>query len=151
MMDASKHRVVIVGGGFAGLRAAHALRNAPVRVTLIDRRNFHLFQPFQYRDRGSMAVIGRSAAVAQIGSWKLHGFPAWLAWLFVHVVYLVEFQNRLLVTIQWGWNYFTRNRSACLITHPTRSQADNGDVDCPSRTNRTLAPIRRCEQRFSSV
>lgn len=108
-------------------------------------------QPFRYRDRGSMAVIGRSAAVAQIGAWKLHGFPAWLAWLFVHVVYLVEFQNRLLVTIQWGWNYFTRNRSARLITQTARSQADNGDVDVPSRTDGTLAPLRRCEQRLSSV
>lgn len=72
--------------------------------------------PFRYRDRGSMAVIGRSAAVAQTGRLRLHGFPAWLAWLFVHLIYLVEFENRLSVLLQWAWNYFTRNRSARLIT-----------------------------------
>jgi NADH:ubiquinone reductase (H+-translocating) len=78
--------------------------------------------PFRYRDRGKMAVIGRSAAVAEVGRLKLHGFLAWLSWLFIHVFYLVEFQNRLLVTIQWGWNYFTRNRSARLITETPQSR-----------------------------
>jgi NADH dehydrogenase len=72
--------------------------------------------PFRYRDYGSLAVIGRSAAVAQIGRLRLRGFPAWLTWLFVHLMYLVEFENRVLVLIQWGWNYVTRNRSARLIT-----------------------------------
>ena len=72
--------------------------------------------PFRYRDYGSLAVIGRSAAVAQIGPLRLRGFLAWLTWLFVHLMYLVEFENRVLVLIQWGWNYVTRNRSARLIT-----------------------------------
>jgi NADH:ubiquinone reductase (H+-translocating) len=71
---------------------------------------------FRYRDRGSMAVIGRSAAVAQIRGLRLSGFAAWLAWLFIHLLYLVEFENRLLVLLQWGWSYVTRNRSARLIT-----------------------------------
>lgn len=78
--------------------------------------------PFRYRDRGSMAVIGRSAAVAQVGKLRLHGFPAWLAWLFVHLIYLVEFENRILVLLQWGWDYFTRNRSARLITETPKSR-----------------------------
>jgi NADH dehydrogenase len=72
--------------------------------------------PFHYRDKGRMATIGRSLAVAEIGPWAISGFVAWLIWLFIHVLYLVEFTNRLLVLIQWGWNYFTRNRSARLIT-----------------------------------
>jgi NADH dehydrogenase len=72
--------------------------------------------PFAYRDKGSLATIGRSAAVADLGWVKLSGFLAWLAWLFIHLLYLIEFQNRLLVMMQWAWNYFTRNRSARLIT-----------------------------------
>jgi NADH dehydrogenase len=71
---------------------------------------------FHYQDRGNMAVIGRSAAVAQVGNFRFGGFFAWLLWLFIHLIFLVEFQNRLLVLVQWGWNYFTRNRSARLIT-----------------------------------
>jgi NADH dehydrogenase len=73
--------------------------------------------PFRYKDRGSMAVIGRSAAVAQMNRIHFHGLTAWFVWLFVHLVYLVEFENRLLVLLQWGWNYITRNRSARLITY----------------------------------
>lgn len=68
-----------------------------------------------YNDRGSMAVIGRNAAVADPGWLRLCGFPAWLLWLFVHLLYLVQFQNRLLVLMQWAWSYFSRNRSALLI------------------------------------
>jgi NADH dehydrogenase len=74
--------------------------------------------PFQYRDYGSMATIGRNAAVANFGWLRFDGYLAWLAWLFIHLMYLVEFENRLLVMVQWGWNYFTRNRAARLITGP---------------------------------
>ena len=72
--------------------------------------------PFHYRDRGSMAMIGRASAVAQIGRFHLAGFFAWLMWLFVHLMYLVEFENKILVLVQWGWYYFSRNRAARLIT-----------------------------------
>jgi NADH dehydrogenase len=72
--------------------------------------------PFHYRDKGSMATIGRAAAVAQIGPLRLGGYPAWLVWLFVHLMYLVDFENRFLVFVQWAWNYFTLNRGARLIT-----------------------------------
>lgn len=77
-------------------------------------------KPFRYVDKGNMATIGRKQAVAEIWRLRFSGLPAWLAWLFVHLMYLAEFQNRVLVLVQWGWNYFTRNRSARLIT---------GDVD----------------------
>lgn len=72
--------------------------------------------PFHYRDYGTMATIGRARAVAMIGPLRLSGYPAWLAWLFVHLMYIVEFQNRLLILLQWAWNYFTWNRAARLIT-----------------------------------
>jgi NADH dehydrogenase len=71
---------------------------------------------FRYRDRGSMATIGRAHAVADLGWVRFGGFLAWLAWLFIHLLYLVGFQNRLLVTMQWAWSYFTRGRSSRLIT-----------------------------------
>jgi len=73
-------------------------------------------RPFEYNDRGMMATIGRAAAVADIRGVRFSGYLAWLAWLFVHIVFLIEFQNRLLVLTQWAWNYFTWNRSARLIT-----------------------------------
>ncbi len=72
--------------------------------------------PFRYRDPGMMATIGRAAAVAEIHGWRFSGYPAWLVWLFLHVLFLIEFQNRVLVLVQWAWNYFTWSRSARLIT-----------------------------------
>jgi NADH dehydrogenase len=71
--------------------------------------------PFHYTDRGSLAVIGRNAAVAKLGWLHLSGFPAWLLWVFIHLAFLIQFQNRILVLAQWTWSYFTRNRSALLI------------------------------------
>ena len=72
--------------------------------------------PFRYKDRGTLATIGRAAAVADFGRIHLSGYFAWLAWLFIHLMYIVEYENRLLVFLQWAWNYFTRNRAARLIT-----------------------------------
>jgi NADH dehydrogenase len=71
---------------------------------------------FRYRDRGTMAVIGRAAAVANLHGFQVSGFPAWLLWLFVHLMYLVQFQSRVLVFIQWGFQYLTFSRGARLIT-----------------------------------
>jgi NADH dehydrogenase len=75
-------------------------------------------EPFQYFDKGTMATIGRAAAVVDLGWLKIGGYLAWLMWLFIHLMYLVRFENRLLVFLQWAYNYFTFNRSARLITHP---------------------------------
>ncbi len=75
--------------------------------------------PFAYKDYGTLAVIGRHAAVANLGWLRFDGYAAWLVWLFVHLMSLVEFESRLLVLLQWGWNYFTRNRAARLITGPS--------------------------------
>jgi NADH dehydrogenase len=71
---------------------------------------------FHYWDKGSLAVIGRNAAVASVGPWKLRGFLAWMVWMFVHLLYLVEFEDRMVVLTRWAWSYFTWNRGARLIT-----------------------------------
>src|SRR6266849_7566150 len=77
------------------------------------RQNFH------YVDKGSLATIGRAAAVAQFGKIHISGFLAWLAWLFIHIFFLIGFRNRLIVMVQWAWSYFTYERGARLITGST--------------------------------
>jgi NADH dehydrogenase FAD-containing subunit len=236
-----KERVVIIGGGFGGLRAARALKRAPVDVTLIDRRNYHLFQPllyqvatgslspgeiaaplrsvlsrqknarvllgdvvdvdptsksvrladgaqfeydalivavaqvamqqgtyagkaianktrgkkapppFKYLDKGNLAVIGRAAAVANIFGLHLSGLPAWLVWALIHLMYLVQFQSRVLVFIQWAIQDLTFNRGARLITGsaPTdfnfdhemaSSQGTQPPLDGPVRVASAIPP-----------
>jgi NADH dehydrogenase len=71
---------------------------------------------FKYKDKGSMATIGRNKAIVEIGKWKFSGFFAWLTWLFVHIISLIGFRNRLSVLTEWFWAYLTRERSARLIT-----------------------------------
>jgi NADH dehydrogenase len=85
--------------------------------------------PFSYRDKGSMATIGRNRAVAQFGGWHLSGYFAWLMWALVHVLLLSGFRNRLMVMREWVWAYFTRSLSARLIT---------GDTDAPTRKPRQV-------------
>lgn len=72
-------------------------------------------EPFHYNDKGTMATIGRAAAVGQIGRLQFSGLIAWLAWLFIHLMYLVGFDNRVLVFLQWVWNYVTYRRGVRLI------------------------------------
>jgi NADH dehydrogenase len=97
-------------------QGSYAARLIQARVSAA-RRSLELTPPpFLYRDYGSMATIGRAAAVADFGLLRFGGYLAWLLWLFVHLMYLVEFQNRVLVFLQWAWNYVTWNRSARLIT-----------------------------------
>src|SRR6185369_9482178 len=76
--------------------------------------------PFRYRDKGSLATIGRAAAVADFGFLKLSGFLAWIAWLTIHIFFLIGFRNRLLVITQWAWAYVTLQRGARLITNSQR-------------------------------
>jgi NADH:ubiquinone reductase (H+-translocating) len=73
-------------------------------------------KPFRYRDKGSMATIGRFRAVAQVFGRRISGMVAWLAWLFIHILYLSGFRNRLIVFVQWAWSFFTWQRAARLIT-----------------------------------
>lgn len=98
------------------------------------RQNFH------YRDKGSMATIGRKAAIAELGKLHLSGFMAWLAWLLVHIFFLIGFRNRLIVIFNWAWSYFTYQRGARLITgrrlslQPRRALAP----DAPARKGEYL-------------
>lgn len=79
-------------------------------------------QRFWYFDKGSMATIGRNKAVADLKLVHLSGLPAWLAWLFIHIIFLVGFRNRLAVLFQWAWAYFTFNKGARLITRNFQSE-----------------------------
>jgi NADH dehydrogenase len=90
-----------------GRHAAHTVRS---------RLQAQPTHPFRYRDKGNLATIGRAAAVADLHFLRLSGFPAWLAWLLVHLYYLIGFQNRLLVLIRWSFSFITRGRGARLIT-----------------------------------
>jgi NADH:ubiquinone reductase (H+-translocating) len=91
-----------------GVYAAKAVRARLVGKTLL--------KPFHYFNKGDMAVIGRAAAVANIFGFQISGLLAWLIWLFVHLIYIVEFQSRVVVFIQWGFEYLTFSRGARLIT-----------------------------------
>ncbi|HEY2322883.1 MAG TPA: NAD(P)/FAD-dependent oxidoreductase, partial [Thermoanaerobaculia bacterium] len=73
-------------------------------------------KPFHYFDKGSLATIGRAAAIADIRGIKLSGFIAWIAWLTIHIFFLIGFRNRFLVITQWAWAYVTYQRGARLIT-----------------------------------
>lgn len=80
-------------------------------------------EPFHYLDKGSLATIGRAAAVAQFGKIHISGLLAWLSWLFIHIFFLVGFRNRIIVMIEWAWSYFTYDRAARIITGETRTIA----------------------------
>ncbi len=90
---------------------------AAARNILADLRN-HGREPFVYFDKGSMATIGRAFAVVESHNVRMAGFVAWLAWCFVHILYLVGFRNRMLVFTQWIWSYVRYRRGARLITTP---------------------------------
>jgi NADH dehydrogenase len=77
---------------------------------------------FRYFDKGSISTIGRNKAVADLKFFHLSGILAWLAWLFVHIIFLVGFRNRLLVLIQWAWAYLTFDKGARLITRNFQSE-----------------------------
>ena len=94
----------------------HAARNI---LWMIDGRKP---QRFWYRDKGSMATIGRNKAVADLHYLHLTRLPAWLAWLFVHIIFLVGFRNRVAVLLQWAWAYVTFNKGARLITRSFQAE-----------------------------
>src|SRR4029453_7348729 len=99
------------GGRYAARAILTAVRGRPVEG----------LRPFRYVDKGVMATIGRNAAVAQTGALRLSGFVGWLAWLVVHIYYLIGFRNRLAVLASWAWNYIRKDRSIRIIA---RSEAD---------------------------
>lgn len=84
-------------------------------------------EPFRYFDKGQMATVGRNRALVEMGDWKLVGWFAWVAWLFVHILYLIDFRNRLLVLTQWFWSYVTFHRGARLILSKEWRSFGKGD------------------------
>jgi NADH dehydrogenase len=100
-------------GKHAALNIERALAGQPLRA-------------FKYRDKGSLATIGRAAAVADFGRVRFGGFFAWMAWLLIHILFLIGFRNRFLVIIQWAWAYFTFQRGARLITGTDGHDEDRG-------------------------
>ena len=113
--------------------AATAMQQGNYLAKSIKRRLAKRSVPsFEYKDNGSLAVIGRNEAVADLGFAKFSGFPAWIVWIFIHIYYLIEFDNKLLVMLQWGWHYFTSQRGARLIT---------GDDSIPALSNLVIAEM----------
>jgi NADH dehydrogenase len=111
------------GKALAGVAPVAMQQGRYAAEVIMDRLRGRPIRPFHYHDKGSLAVIGRAAAVADLGRLKIHGMVAWLAWLFLHLMYLVQFQNRVIVFIRWGFQYLTFDRGARLIT----GDADKGD------------------------
>jgi NADH dehydrogenase len=97
---------------------------------------------FHYRDRGSMATIGRGAAVAEVGRFKFSGWIAWQIWLIIHLMYQWDVRNRALVLIQWMWNFFTRDRSAMLITNWRQPTLTKRTVVDPMRETATMPQVQ---------
>jgi NADH:ubiquinone reductase (H+-translocating) len=112
-------QVAMQGGAYA----AHAIRKRLEKPGPIP--------PFHYFDKGELAVIGRGRAVANIFGIHLSGPIAWFVWLFIHLMYLVQFQNRVVVFIQWGFHYLTYSRGARLITGAAETEeVPRGEVTC---------------------
>jgi NADH dehydrogenase len=94
-----------------------AMQQGEYVADALRRRRFgKAIRPFHYKDKGMLAVIGRNRAVADIGHLHFAGFTAWLIWVFVHIHFLIEFDNKFKVMSQWAWNYLTRRQGARLIT-----------------------------------
>lgn len=89
-------------------------------------------QPFRYRDQGSLATIGRMAAVAQWGRLKLSGFPAWFVWLLAHIYFLIGFRNRLVVMLDWAWAYWSHQRHARIVSGDDAANGSSTTANGPN-------------------
>jgi NADH:ubiquinone reductase (H+-translocating) len=94
--------------------------------------------PFKYFDKGELAVIGRAAAVANIFGLHISGLPAWLVWAFVHLMYIVQFQSRIVVFIRWAIQYLTFSRGARLITGPAATDFDFNEEMASQKSERAV-------------
>jgi NADH dehydrogenase len=125
-LSVAGHPEILVIGDLAGLLqngkqlpgvAPTAMQEGHYAARLIQSRlRNEKTKPFHYFDKGSLATIGRNSAVAKIGPLEFSGILAWATWLLVHILYIVEFESRLLIVVQWAYDYFTHNRGARLIT-----------------------------------
>ncbi|MDX2215377.1 MAG: NAD(P)/FAD-dependent oxidoreductase [Oculatellaceae cyanobacterium bins.114] len=120
-----------------------AVQEGEYVAKLIQKRlKGHTLPEFSYVNAGSLAVIGQNEAVVDLGFIKFSGIIAWLIWVFAHIYYLIEFDNKLIVMLQWGWSYFTRNRGARLITGEEDLLKveinENGEFHAPSQPKSTV-------------
>jgi NADH:ubiquinone reductase (H+-translocating) len=123
-------QVAMQGGTYAASTIVKRLRNRPQA------------KPFHYFDKGELAVIGRAAAVARVFGLHLSGLLAWLVWLFIHLLYIVEFQSRIVVAIEWGFLYLTYNRGARLITGHAATDSVAQTTEAPGKqNNRSTAEV----------
>jgi NADH dehydrogenase len=134
------------GKPLPGIAAVAMQQGSYVAKLIKQRLKIKTVAPFRYSDGGSLAVIGRNAAVANLGLMKLSGLPAWLIWVFVHIYYLIEFDNKLVVMTQWAWNYLTRSQGARLITGenvmpPVESHPQNGQQPESKLDEKTVAGV----------
>jgi NADH:ubiquinone reductase (H+-translocating) len=104
------------GKPIPGVAPAAMQQGRYVADAMVERARGRAPKPFHYHDKGSLAVIGRATAVVEAGRLQLHGVIAWLMWLFIHLMYLVQFRNRLIVFIRWGFQFLSFDRGARLIT-----------------------------------
>jgi NADH dehydrogenase len=112
-----------------------AMQQGQYAADLIEARLKQKEPPtFRYNDKGNLAVIGRNAAVADIRGLHISGFLAWYIWIFIHIQFLIEFGNKVMVMVQWAWTYLTRKRGARLITGPDPFPL----IEDSSSTNKTI-------------
>ncbi len=112
------------GKPIPGVAPAAIQQGRYVARSIADRLRHRAVRPFSYFDKGSIAVIGRRAGVVQFGPIRMHGVLAWLAWLFIHLLFLVQFRSKLIVLIRWGIQYFTFDRGSRIITPDSRPPLD---------------------------
>jgi len=130
IMTNQSTNVVIVGGGFAGLAAAKALRKTPAKVILIDRTYHYLFQPLLYQVATSELTAGQIATPIR-RKVRISGFVAWLVWAVVHLQFLATSSLRLSVFLQWVWTYVTGQRGDRLIVSHRGLEVTKPGLDTP--------------------
>jgi len=128
--------------GLPGVAPAAIQQGHRAALNLLAQIEGRPSKPFQYFDKGKMATIGRSAAVAEASGLKMKGLLAWVAWLFIHLLYLVDFQDRILVFMRWIWSYFTWNWGVRIIFgsgHTLVNSEPEGELD-PTHDQPVKAP-----------
>lgn len=139
-------------GPLPGVAPVAMQQGAYVAKTIVARLAGATLPPFSYADPGSMATIGRAAAVADFKRVRFTGYFAWLLWLFVHIVNLIQFEHRLLVLLQWAWSYVTWGRSARLITESGEERQSGADVAAsPARASQATTHPGACAGERSRV
>jgi len=124
--------VTIDGKEVPGVSPAAKQMGRHAAENIMRRLRGEATRPFRYRDYGTLATIGRKAAVAMLGPLKLSGYPAWLTWLFAHVYFLIGFRNRLVVLVDWAWAYWSFTRFARVVIEPMRGHVSDHNKEDPS-------------------